>query len=131
MGTEWTTADREPGGGFTLAHLERLIADVKRMQPVPRGPNKIVVTAMATRVLPGEYNFPPSPHRSARLHKKLVKRFGSYEKRVPATLTVGDTMFCHPAHYAALKAEAQAHLRVAAVQHSFNSIMGLPVLGGW
>jgi hypothetical protein len=47
--------------------------------------------------------FPPSRHRSARIHKKLIKRFGGIYKRKPAMFIVGDTLVIHPALMPELK----------------------------
>lgn len=41
--------------------------------------------------------FPTSKNRSPRIHKKLVKRFGSEFKKVPAIWQVGDRLVVHPA----------------------------------
>lgn len=40
--------------------------------------------------------FPTSKNRSARIHKKLVKRFGGEFKKVPAIWRMGDTFIAHP-----------------------------------
>jgi hypothetical protein len=49
--------------------------------------------------------FPESRHRSRRIHKKLVKRFGGEFKKVPAIYQAGDTLYAHPAVYHLLKQE--------------------------
>lgn len=42
--------------------------------------------------------FPASKHRSARIRKKLIKRFGSEFRMRPCAFIVnGDTLFVHPA----------------------------------
>lgn len=56
---------------------------------------KIVETPMATE--PDGYNFKQSTNPSARVTKKLLKRFGSWERRKPAIYQRGDILFCHPA----------------------------------
>lgn len=83
--------------GFTMAHLRQAMDLAREIAGPP--PPKIYVTANATEIVPGEFNFPPSRHRSKRIHKKLMKRFGSYEKRRPATLQVGDNIYMHPIHW--------------------------------
>lgn len=82
---------------LTMEHLTKAMALLREIAGPP--PPKIYVTASATEIVPGEFNFPPSRHRSKRIHKKLVKRFGSYEKRKPATLQVGDNIYMHPVHW--------------------------------
>lgn len=42
--------------------------------------------------------FPESKHRSARIRKKLIKRFGGeFRKRPTMFIVAGDTIICHPA----------------------------------
>jgi hypothetical protein len=41
--------------------------------------------------------FPASKNRSARIHKKLVKRFGGEFKKVPAIWQIEDRLVVHPA----------------------------------
>lgn len=41
--------------------------------------------------------FPVSKNRSARIHKKLVNRFGSEFKKVPAIWQIEDRLVVHPA----------------------------------
>lgn len=43
--------------------------------------------------------FPASKHRSRRIHKKLVKRFGGEFRKVPAIFRTADTIIMHPAMY--------------------------------
>lgn len=132
MDRERTTANQPNGAAFTFADLNQIFVAIKRLQADARGPSKIIVTTAATEIIPGEYNFKPSPHRSARLHKKLVKRFGSYEKRKPATLRVGDTIYCHPAHYRSLLAQCEPMMRESSpvAGLSFATMMGVRVYGG-
>lgn len=40
--------------------------------------------------------FPVSRHRSARIHKKLVKRFGGEFRKVPCMWRFKDTIIAHP-----------------------------------
>lgn len=40
--------------------------------------------------------FPVSKHRSRRIHKKLVKRFGGEYRRKPAIFKFGGTIIAHP-----------------------------------
>lgn len=40
--------------------------------------------------------FPQSRHRSRRIHKKLVRRFGGEFRKVPAIWQTADTIIAHP-----------------------------------
>lgn len=51
--------------------------------------------------------FPYSKHRSKRIHKKLVKRFGGEYRRVPAIFKTPNGFIAHPA----LKAELELKLK--------------------
>jgi len=42
-----------------------------------------------------EFLFPPSRHRSRRIHKKLVKRFGGEVRMKPACWKIGDKLYIH------------------------------------
>jgi len=48
--------------------------------------------------------FPESRHRSQRIRKKLVKRFGGEFKKMPAIFRIGDKIVAHPAMYERIKA---------------------------
>ena len=41
-------------------------------------------------------NFQFSKNRSKRIHKKLVKRYGSEFRKVPVMYQMGNTVFAHP-----------------------------------
>lgn len=45
-------------------------------------------------------NFPVSRHRSARVHKKLVKRHGGEFRKVGCAFKMGGKLFMHPNIYA-------------------------------
>jgi len=47
--------------------------------------------------------FPASRHRSRRIHKKLVKRFGGEFRRVPCIYQTPQGLVAHPALYEQLK----------------------------
>lgn len=51
--------------------------------------------------------FPVSKHRSKRIHKKLVKRFGGEFRKKPCMWRMGDTIYAHPAFKAALNAQTK------------------------
>lgn len=52
-----------------------------------------------------ERTFPISRHRSKRIHKKLVKRFGGEFRKVPAIFSMRDTntIFAHPSFRAEIE----------------------------
>lgn len=55
-----------------------------------------------------ERTFPASKNRSARIHKKLVKRFGGEFRKVPCIWKTPMGLVAHPALYAELKARIGA-----------------------
>ena len=44
--------------------------------------------------------FPESKHRSKRIHKKLVKRFGGEFMKAPCILKAPTAIYMHPVRYA-------------------------------
>lgn len=50
-----------------------------------------------------ERMFPISRHRSARIHKKLIKRFGGEYRKEPAMFRAGNVIIAHPALYNEVK----------------------------
>lgn len=56
--------------------------------------------------------FPASRHRSKRVHKKLIKRYGGEFKQVPAIFQPKPGVFiCHPALYERLNAAIDKTLK--------------------
>jgi len=55
--------------------------------------------------------FPVSRHRSQRIHKKLIKRFGGEFRKVPAIYRIGDRLVAHPVMYQQLMADKRIALR--------------------
>lgn len=53
-------------------------------------------------------NFPESRNRSARIHKKLVKRFGGVFRKEPAIFRIGNRLVAHPTRYAELMAQLRS-----------------------
>jgi hypothetical protein len=76
-------------------------------------------------------NFKPSRHRSARQHKKLLKRFGCQYKFAPGILhhVPSQTLFVHP-HF---KPELEKKLRAQgrAIQRSFEDLIFRSISPGW
>lgn len=109
--------------------LHRLREDTERAG----APREIIITVHARERIPGEWNFKPSRNRSPRLHKKLLKRFGTQERMKPAILVLGPRMLVHPALWARVRAQLQA----TAVDYREPSLLvgaelfGIPVRGGW
>lgn len=54
-------------------------------------------------------NFRESRHRSPRIYKKLIKRFGGLYKKEPAMWRIGNKLVVHPVRYAELKAATAAY----------------------
>lgn len=51
-----------------------------------------------------ERNFPPSKNRSARIRKKLIKRFGGEFRKQPCMWQAGNVVYAHPSFEAQIKA---------------------------
>jgi len=64
---------------------------------------RVVVSPMALERT-SERLFPVSKHRSARIHKKLVKRFGGEVRMKPAIFVAGQTIYVHPSLHKGLLA---------------------------
>ena len=62
----------------------------------------IIVSNMALKETT-ERLFPASRHRSRRVHKKLLKRFGSEFRKVPAIWKTPHSIIMHPELYAQMK----------------------------
>lgn len=70
---------------------------------VPMGPTRITFSQYALEATQ-ERLFPESRHRSNRIHKKLVKRFGGEFRQQPCMWRVGDELIAHPSFKATLEA---------------------------
>lgn len=57
-----------------------------------------------------ERTFPESRNRSARIRKKLIKRFGGEFVKVPTMYQVGGVIYAHPIRYRELQAQFKAQL---------------------
>lgn len=55
--------------------------------------------------------FPESRHRSQRIRKKLIKRFGGEFQKRPCIFKMGNKFFAHPAMYARLQQELAVRQR--------------------
>lgn len=59
-------------------------------------PHRVVFTKMAVNPT-GERLFPPSKHRSLRIRKKLIKRFGGEYHHTPCIYEFMGVLYVHPA----------------------------------
>ena len=59
--------------------------------------------------------FPPSKNRSARIRKKLIKRYGYEVRMVPSAIKVGDDIIMHPKLYAEMVRKVQERIDQKAV----------------
>jgi hypothetical protein len=84
---------------LTVDSLLEIIRQVKHLMPPDMVLGRIICSDAALKET-RERLFPASRHRSKRIHKKLVKRFGGEFRKVPAIfrLSNGD-LVAHPALY--------------------------------
>lgn len=66
--------------------------------------------------------FPESKHRSRRIHKKLVKRFGGEFRKVPCIWRMADKILMHPTLYAELQRQTAARLHREMEQTIFGTL---------
>jgi len=66
-----------------------------------------------------ERNFPVSKHRSKRIHKKLVKRFGGEFRKEPAIFRMGSTWIVHPS----FRPQIEARM--------IHEVLTTPIFGGY
>jgi hypothetical protein len=66
-------------------------------------------------------NFPASRHRSARVHKKLVKRHGGEFRKVGCAYKIGGKIVMHPNVYAQLQERMAAKLKASAENLFYGS----------
>ncbi len=76
------------------------------------GQVKVIMSPFALKDT-DERLFPASKNRSARIRKKLLKRFGGEFRQVPCIFRTGDTIIAHPVLYYRLQSELDAHARVS------------------
>ena len=78
-----------------LRAMQRLLKANDSRFPAEIPLARIVVTSDAVKQ--GERLFPRSRHRSRRVRKKLIRRFGGEFRMLPAIWRMGDTILVHPA----------------------------------
>ena len=66
--------------------------------------------------------FPFSKHRSRRIHKKLIKRFGGEFRKVPCIWRMTDKIMMHPALYAELQRQTSERLQRQTEQAIFGTL---------
>lgn len=92
----------------SLMDASRLVRDVERSTGRPIYPTPFngiqVIKDHNALAQTTERNFPASKHRSKRIHKKLVKRFGGEFRKQPAIFQIQGKIYAHPARYAELMA---------------------------
>lgn len=59
---------------------------------------RIISSAVAVKASSDQL-FPASRHRSARIRKKLIKRFGGEFRQVPTIYRYGNDLIAHPTLY--------------------------------
>lgn len=117
------TFTAEPrGGGLTIDKLRAAAKLVDRVAPTPR----MIVSDHALQIV--GRNFPPSRHRSRRIHKKLVKRYGSEHRFKPSSWQMSDTIIVHPAIMAELQAKFSAEARAYHDRAFYAAMFGAPVV---
>jgi hypothetical protein len=82
---------------------------------------KVIISPLAVQKV---LAFPVSRHRSNRIHKKLVKRFGGQYLEKPAGYQIGDTLVIHPVLWEQLKNDNRAKKFVVAENH-YSPIPGI------
>lgn len=99
---------------LTVESLMEAVRTVKRIEAETGGPI-YPAPFNGTRVVEAHYaladsterTFPESRHRSARIRKKLIKRFGGEFVKVPTMYQVGGVIYAHPVRYRELQAQFQ------------------------
>lgn len=66
---------------------------------------QIITSPNCYETVIGDRLFPKSRHRSRRIHKKLVKRYGGECQiiRKPIAYKTGNAIYCHPSIYEEIK----------------------------
>lgn len=104
---------------FTLDKLMEMKRIADDFGPAP----EIYITPIATT--DGERYFPTSRHRSRRIEKKLVKRFGGVYRQVPTCYRVGNQMLVHPALWTELRYRAIEKRNDTNEMNYLNQLTGL------
>lgn len=81
---------------LTMDHIKQAMRLVGA--PTPFSGIRIIVSQYATKDSDVRL-FPPSKHRSKRIRKKLIKRFGGEFLKQPAIFKTPEAIICHPDYY--------------------------------
>jgi hypothetical protein len=89
----------------SLLDAMKLIDNPRPRAPLgaPLGSVRIVYSPHALKDTT-ERLFPASRHRSRRIRKKLIKRFGAEFRQTPGMWRVGDAIYAHPSFKAQIEA---------------------------
>jgi len=99
---------------LTVDSMLEVIRTVKAIEAENRTPKRPapfdgvrVIEAHYALAESDERTFPESRNRSARIRKKLIKRFGGEFVKVPTMYQVGGVIYAHPVMYRKLMAQFQ------------------------
>lgn len=84
---------------LTAASLKNAIRKVREIEVANPLASLTIIEAHSAIAETTERLFPESRHRSARILKKLIKRYGSEFRKEPAVFRIGNTIYAHPARY--------------------------------
>ena len=87
---------------LTVESILKMARDSYYLASKPSFHTKIVFTSAALAET-DERLFPESKHRSKRIRKKLIKRYGGEFRKKPCMWRVGDTIYAHPSFKAQLR----------------------------
>ena len=116
---------------MTEFNLETLTIAMDKMKSMPPQP-RICITEAAVEFIPDGYNFHLSRNRSARTHKKLLKRYGKQEKFIkkPAILKVEGDIWIHTIYEADLRREMGEKVQDRLDNMAFGAMCGVTIFYG-
>ena len=79
-----------------ILSIEKMIEAMKRIEEIPIYNSLRVIFDYNALENSNIRLFPFSKHRSKRLRKKLIKRYGGEYRKQPCMWRVGDTIYAHP-----------------------------------
>lgn len=81
---------------------------------------------VSDNVMTEQRAFPASRHRSARIRKKLLKRFGYETRSVSGCVIVGNTMYVHPEVEKVLRAKIAERINTSVEQIFYGAFAAFP-----
>ena len=84
---------------------QMIIDQINRVDEMAPPPPRVIVFSMHALKPTDDRLFPVSRHRSRRILKKLIKRYGGEFRMAPAIISIGQTIYAHPAFRASLLSE--------------------------